>query len=125
MASQVAIGSAVAFGRVKDDVNRAAEVVPRLPEDTDFEAPLGGELEEIEPLVVRRLGGIEAFDIARIDVYRVDGGLAIIEPECCVIAGWRLVRRACRVGIGFQRAVGASISIDRRGRVSGLEPHGR
>jgi len=42
-----------------------------------------------------------------------------------MIAGWRLVRRPCRVVIGFQRAVGASISIDRRGRVSGLEPHGR
>jgi len=90
-------------------VNRTAEIVPRLSEDTDFEAPLGSKLEEIEPLVVWRLGGIEAFDVARIDVHRVDCGLAIIEPECCVIARWRLVRRPCRVVIGFQRAVWAFV----------------
>ena len=54
--------------RIKDDLHCAAEIVPGLPEDVDFEAPLSGKLEEIEPLVVRRLGGIEQFDIDGIDV---------------------------------------------------------
>jgi len=83
-----------------------AEIVLGLLKDADFEAPLGGKLEEVKPLVVRRLGGIEPFDVTPIDVHRVDGRFAVIEPECCVVVGWWLVRRACRVVIGFERAVG-------------------
>ena len=97
------------FGRVEDDLHCTAEIVLGLPEDADFEAPLGGKLEEAEPLVVRRLGGIKPFDIARIDVHRVHGGISIIEPEGCVVAGWRAVRRASRVGIGFEWVVGAFV----------------
>jgi len=54
--------------RVEDDLHCAAEIVPGLPEDADFEPPLGSKLEEIEPLVVRRFGGIQPLDVARIDV---------------------------------------------------------
>lgn len=80
-----------------------AEVVPGLWEDADFEAPLSGELEQVKPQVVRRLGGVETFDVAGIDVYGVQRRLAIVEPEGCVVAGWRLVRRPSRIVIGFQR----------------------
>ena len=72
-------------------------------------APLGGKLGEIEPLVVRRFGGIQPLDVARIDVHRVDSGFTIIKSECCVVAGWWLVRRACRVGIGFKGTVRAFV----------------
>lgn len=39
----------VAFGRVEDDVDSRAEVVPGFREDADFEAPFGGKLEQVEP----------------------------------------------------------------------------
>jgi len=44
-------------------VDCTAEVVPGPPEGADFETPLGGKLEEIEPLVVRQLNGIKPFDV--------------------------------------------------------------
>ena len=50
--------SPVAFRRVEHDLNCAAKILPRFPEDADFKAPLGGKLEEVEPLVVRLFGGI-------------------------------------------------------------------
>jgi hypothetical protein len=63
---------------------------------------------------VRWLGGIKPFDIAGIDVHRVHCGLAIIEPQRYVVAGWRAVRRACRVVVGFEGAVGAVSPVMRR-----------
>jgi len=37
---------------VKDNIARTTEIVSGLPEDADFEAPLGRKLEQTEPLVV-------------------------------------------------------------------------
>jgi hypothetical protein len=84
-------------------VDGRADIIPGLAEDRDFEAPLSGELEQVKPQVVRRFLGVETFDVPGIHMHGVDGRFAIVEPEGCVVAGWRLVRRASRIVIGFQR----------------------
>jgi len=44
--------------------------------------------------------------VAGIEMHRVNRGLAVIEPECRVITGRWLVRRLCRVIVGFECGVG-------------------
>ena len=52
---------------------------------------------------VRWLFGVKTFDVAQLNVHRVDGRVAIIKPECCVVAARRLVKWARRVAVGFER----------------------
>ncbi len=85
------------------------EIAPRLRQHRDFESPLLGELEEVEPLVVRRLFALQALDVARIDVHRVQRWLTSVEPERGVVGRRRRVRWAVRVVVSFERRVWAFV----------------
>lgn len=71
---QYALSLSVAFWRVENDLNSAAETVPGLREDRDFQTPLGGELEDVKPEVVRRLFGIQPLGIAGVEWIEYSAG---------------------------------------------------
>jgi hypothetical protein len=84
-----------------------SEAVPRLREHRHFQTPFSSEFEQVEPHVVGWFLGIEAFDVPRVDMYRVHRWFTVIKPECSVITCWRLVRRSLWILFSLERTVGA------------------
>ncbi len=73
--------SAVAFGRVEDDVDRRAVIVPRVRQYRHAESIVTAELEDREPRV-RWVVGRSHLDVPGVDVHSVHGGITVlVEPQ--------------------------------------------
>lgn len=60
--------------------------MPRSQENRDLKAPLRSKLKYPELEVVWWLLGIQPLDVTGIDAHRIDRRLAVVKPECHMIA---------------------------------------
>lgn len=91
---------ASSLGRIENDIDGRHGIVPRHRHDGEFESPMLGTIDDIEPTVSLTLLWVwfccfgDDLGLRLVDMHRVDDGLPVfIETERSVIAVWWAVGR--------------------------------